>query len=335
MLIPNRFDSLDDYRYGFNGQEKDDELKGKGNSVNYEARMQDTRVGRFLSVVPLTKQFAELSPYQFASNTPIQAIDLDGLEQYHYNLSFDKKGKSQIKLTHETHFKYEHWRWGTSRILGVSIPVPERYYTEDHKWVVHTGTIHEGLTPDNSAIYRMEITRQFDTKQEMLDWIVTLEPSDLQKFDDNYTKLDQVGHFVYNVQDVYRDSRPGVSGKTNTTNSNKSIDNKALVSLSGKPGGGAKLESIAKGTRDRIQAIANKYNLEITVVGSQAKGTSGEFSDWDYIIKGGNSKSRSSAMYQLPKNPKAAKDGDKRPGSEELKGVEVDKTKPHITFSSQ
>ncbi|MCZ8023620.1 MAG: hypothetical protein O9294_17785 [Cytophagales bacterium] len=33
-----------------------------------------------LSVDPLTRSYPELTPYQFASNTPIQAIDLDGLE---------------------------------------------------------------------------------------------------------------------------------------------------------------------------------------------------------------------------------------------------------------
>lgn len=37
-------------------------------------------VQRFLSVDPLTKSYPELTPYQFASNTPIAAIDLDGLE---------------------------------------------------------------------------------------------------------------------------------------------------------------------------------------------------------------------------------------------------------------
>lgn len=36
---------------------------------------------RFLSVDPLTKDYPELTPYQFASNTPILCIDLDGLEK--------------------------------------------------------------------------------------------------------------------------------------------------------------------------------------------------------------------------------------------------------------
>lgn len=35
---------------------------------------------RFLSVDPIGRQYPELTPYQFASNTPIMAVDLDGLE---------------------------------------------------------------------------------------------------------------------------------------------------------------------------------------------------------------------------------------------------------------
>jgi len=44
-------------------------------------RIYDGRLGRFLSVDPLTKSFAWYSPYQFAGNTPIAAIDLEGGEQ--------------------------------------------------------------------------------------------------------------------------------------------------------------------------------------------------------------------------------------------------------------
>ena len=39
---------------------------------------------RFLSVDPIGRQYPELTPYQFASNTPLQAVDLDGLEAYPY-----------------------------------------------------------------------------------------------------------------------------------------------------------------------------------------------------------------------------------------------------------
>ena len=69
------------YRYGFNGKENDNEVKGVGNQIDYGQRIYDPRVGRFLSVDPLQKKSPMLLSYQYASNTPIQAVDLDGLEK--------------------------------------------------------------------------------------------------------------------------------------------------------------------------------------------------------------------------------------------------------------
>lgn len=43
-------------------------------------RIYDPRIGKFLSVDPISNEYPELTPYQFASNTPIQAVDMDGLE---------------------------------------------------------------------------------------------------------------------------------------------------------------------------------------------------------------------------------------------------------------
>jgi hypothetical protein len=43
-------------------------------------RIYDPRIGKFLSVDPIASNYPMLTPYQFASNSPIQAIDLDGLE---------------------------------------------------------------------------------------------------------------------------------------------------------------------------------------------------------------------------------------------------------------
>lgn len=66
------------YRYGFNGKEND---KDAGEGIqDYGLRIYDSRIGRFLSSDPLTYSFPFYSPYQFAGNTPIQFIDLDGGE---------------------------------------------------------------------------------------------------------------------------------------------------------------------------------------------------------------------------------------------------------------
>ena len=81
--MPRRHGSLESYKYGFQGQEKDDEIKGEGNSLNYTFRMHDPRVGRFFAVDPLTKSYPYYSPYQFAGNTPIAAIDLEGAEPFY------------------------------------------------------------------------------------------------------------------------------------------------------------------------------------------------------------------------------------------------------------
>ena len=67
-------------RYGFQGQEKDDEIKGENRSINYKYRMYDPWLCRFPSVDPLASEYPELTPYQFAANQPIHSIELEGLE---------------------------------------------------------------------------------------------------------------------------------------------------------------------------------------------------------------------------------------------------------------
>jgi RHS repeat-associated protein len=82
MQMPGRKYSAgsSSYRYGFNGKENDNEVKGEGNQQDYGMRIYDPRLGRFLSVDPLIDEYPELTPYQFASNRPIDGIDLDGEE---------------------------------------------------------------------------------------------------------------------------------------------------------------------------------------------------------------------------------------------------------------
>lgn len=48
--------------YAFQGQEHDDEIKGEGNSINFEYRMHDPRLGRFFAIDPLAKEYPHNSP---------------------------------------------------------------------------------------------------------------------------------------------------------------------------------------------------------------------------------------------------------------------------------
>jgi RHS repeat-associated protein len=66
------------YRYGFNGQERDNEWKGEGNSYDFGARIYDPRLGRWLSVDPLQVEYPGMSSYNFVGNNPIIYVDPDG-----------------------------------------------------------------------------------------------------------------------------------------------------------------------------------------------------------------------------------------------------------------
>jgi len=67
-----------DYRYGFNGKEKDDEIKGEGNSYDFGARLLDPRIGRWLSLDPAAREYPSVSDYSYVANMPTIAIDPDG-----------------------------------------------------------------------------------------------------------------------------------------------------------------------------------------------------------------------------------------------------------------
>jgi RHS repeat-associated protein len=102
MVMADRSYNTEGYRFGFKGKENDNEVKGTGNQQDYGMRIYDPRLGRFLSVDPLFQKFPMLSAYQFASNTPIQAIDLDGLEALVvYMDHFAKETKISTKFDQE------------------------------------------------------------------------------------------------------------------------------------------------------------------------------------------------------------------------------------------
>jgi RHS repeat-associated protein len=80
-IMPGRSFNTGDYRYGFQGQEMDNEIKGVGNSINYKFRMHDPRLGRFFAVDPLASSYPWNSPYAFSENDIIRSIELEGLEK--------------------------------------------------------------------------------------------------------------------------------------------------------------------------------------------------------------------------------------------------------------
>jgi RHS repeat-associated protein len=75
--ISNRGFSSAAYRFGFNGKEKDHEtFEG---SLGFEARIFDSRLGKFLSLDPRMGEYAWQTPYAYYKNNPITILDIAGM----------------------------------------------------------------------------------------------------------------------------------------------------------------------------------------------------------------------------------------------------------------
>ncbi len=102
--MPGRnYSAGSEYRYGFNGKERDKEAAGT-TTYDYGFRIYSPALGKFLSVDPLTQSYPWYTPYQFAGNKPVVAIDLDGLEEFIKTNWYDVTGnifKTEITINEQ------------------------------------------------------------------------------------------------------------------------------------------------------------------------------------------------------------------------------------------
>jgi hypothetical protein len=78
-MMPNRnFSAEPGYRYGFNGHEKSDEIKGEGNSYTADYWEFDPRLGKRWNTDPIDRIWE--SPYAVFINNPILFSDPDGAD---------------------------------------------------------------------------------------------------------------------------------------------------------------------------------------------------------------------------------------------------------------
>src|SRR5689334_9937964 len=73
MLMPGRSFDSEASRFGFNGQEKDDEISGAGNHNTATFWEYDTRLGRRWNIDPVIHSWE--SPYCVMGNSPIAFND--------------------------------------------------------------------------------------------------------------------------------------------------------------------------------------------------------------------------------------------------------------------
>jgi RHS repeat-associated protein len=119
MVMPGRtyVKSGGDYRFGFQGQEKNSDLSGvDGGHLDFQFRIHDARLGRFLSVDPLYASYPWNSTYAFAENKVIRFIDLEGAESYDYMKKIEHE-EGETKLEYAKN-------WTLNRLISLINIIP-------------------------------------------------------------------------------------------------------------------------------------------------------------------------------------------------------------------
>jgi RHS repeat-associated protein len=102
--------------FGFNGKENDNEVKGEGNQQDYGLRIYDPRLGKFLSVDPLSAEYPWNSTYAFAENDVIRSIDVEGAEKHVQTFAYAvSNGETEAKVISNDYKQPE----GTSNLYAM------------------------------------------------------------------------------------------------------------------------------------------------------------------------------------------------------------------------
>lgn len=91
--------SVEGYRFGYQGSEKDNEFKGEGNSYTTEFRQLDTRLGRWLSVDPVIQpwqsSYCSMDDSPVFFRDPTGKVSTDFVKRSDGSIYWDKNAKSK------------------------------------------------------------------------------------------------------------------------------------------------------------------------------------------------------------------------------------------------
>jgi RHS repeat-associated protein len=198
QLVPNRHASADSYRYGFNGKEKDDEVKGEGLQYDYGFRIYDPRIGKFLSQDPLFQSYPWLTPYQFAQNDPIRNIDIDGLEGGS-RTQFDNVGTEWWNSTKGAISKWFSESFSSSTTPGLPDNAPNKpavpIVKKDSKSALNkVGAKEVAENVNTSIIDYKSIGKKLNADANAVQAVALVESSGGGFYDDGAPKVRFEGH---------------------------------------------------------------------------------------------------------------------------------------------
>jgi RHS repeat-associated protein len=172
------------YRYGYQAQEKDHEIYGKGAMYHYTYRQHDARLGRFWSVDPLARKYPWNSPYAFGGNRVVDAVELEGLEYVKINHYHD--GRTE-KVLYYTMTKEEVKRFGGKprRLFNAAPHGPEG------KGVLHIHYDEQGrVTEEYREMWRSSFLLPVNYGVYSGPGCVTTYVNGKKKYDYSYVPID-------------------------------------------------------------------------------------------------------------------------------------------------
>ncbi len=198
MLLPGRtYSATSAYRYGFNGKEQDSAINGNGVDYDYGFRVYDARIGKFLSVDPLVNKYPWYTPYQFAGNKPIIAVDLDGKEEkivIRHLAIHNGTGEDGSFFIKSTEVTVDHnaifFEYGGGKVVQKAVT---QIYAEYQGQTTQIGYLEENVVPGG-----MKPSAEYDYTQN----VIPGKPTDDAKYEGwNPYKWWQIAKRDYNAPD--------------------------------------------------------------------------------------------------------------------------------------
>jgi RHS repeat-associated protein len=135
-------------RLGFQGQERDDEISGVGNSLNYTFRNYDSELGLFRSIDPLADKFPSIGSYVAFNAIPILFVDPDG-----------RSGKSVINEKEKTYTVY-------SKIYFYGTKATTKNAKKIAKDIAYQWNYPQTSFSKNGKIYKIKFRISYETVTE-------------------------------------------------------------------------------------------------------------------------------------------------------------------------
>jgi hypothetical protein len=349
--------NVNQYRFGHNAQEKDNEQYGNGNLYTAEFWEYDPRLCRRWNTDPVVDN--SQSPYCTFNNNPIYFADPSGL-------AGDPPTKRQQKELDRIDNKLERiGEWNKTHDKKRSLTDRESdFYATWHNWdfdPTEGGTWKQGNHGGYASVQWEGSYLQMAAQQMREN-----RPGEKITFNGNTYRITPIGeyynsgyldlglfmHQQKNMAEGYFLMAKileieagflafgcfGGGGVTScmenriaiTVAQRTSVLTRAPLSFATNVTNKTTINFLSKADYTRIKNAAIKINKEIHLVGSRANGTSKFTSDWDYVIEEISSKDWSKIKNSLPGSSNWA---DNIPSNIDLFTGALNKSRPFITFT--